>query len=113
AGILLARIMVPEKPGLGQDDADMDDLLKYDSTMDAIGTGIADGLAIALNVGATLIVFVSLVAIANAILTVFPDVNGAHLSIQRMLGWLFAPLAWLIGIPWREAAKAGNLLGVK
>jgi CNT family concentrative nucleoside transporter len=113
AGILLARIMVPEKPGLGLDNADMDDLLKYDSTMDAISTGISDGLQIALNIGATLIAFVSLVAIANGILTAFPDVNGAHLSVQRMLGWLFAPLAWVIGIPWSEAAKAGNLLGVK
>ncbi|MDB5459915.1 MAG: Na+ dependent nucleoside transporter [Caulobacteraceae bacterium] len=113
AGILLARIMVPEEPGKGGEDAEYDSLLKYDSAIDAIGVGISDGLAIALNIGATLIVFVSLVAIANGLLSVLPPLGGGPVSVQRILGVLFAPLAWTIGIPWKEAAAAGNLLGVK
>ncbi len=113
AGILLARIMVPEPPGYTGEDADYDQLLKYESTIDAIGTGISDGLNIALNVGAALIVFVSLIAIANGILGVLPHVGGAAFSVQRILGWIFSPLAWTLGIPWKEAATAGNLLGVK
>jgi CNT family concentrative nucleoside transporter len=113
AGILLARIMVPEEPGKGGEAAEYDALLKYDSSIDAIGVGISDGLQIALNIGATLIVFVSLVAIANGLLSVLPPVGGGAITVQRVLGVLFTPLAWTIGIPWKEAAAAGNLLGVK
>jgi CNT family concentrative nucleoside transporter len=113
AGILLARIMVPEEPGKGGEDAEYDSLLKYESTIDAIGVGTSDGLQVALNIGATLIVFVSLVAIANGLLGALPHIGGEALSVQRILGVIFAPLAWVIGIPWKEAAAAGNLLGVK
>lgn len=113
AGILLARVMVPEEPGKGGEAAEYDSLLKYDSSIDAIGVGITDGLQIALNIGATLIVFVSLVAIANGLLSVFPPVGGGAITVQRVLGIIFAPLAWTIGIPWKEAGAAGNLLGVK
>jgi CNT family concentrative nucleoside transporter len=113
AGILLARIMVPEAPGAVLESADMDDLIKYESSMDAIGQGVSDGLQVALNVGATLIVFVSFAAIANGLLGALPPVWGAALSVQRILGWIFSPLAFAIGVPWKEAAAAGNLLGVK
>jgi CNT family concentrative nucleoside transporter len=110
---LLARIMVPEAPGAVLESADMDDLIKYESSMDAIGQGVSDGLQVALNVGATLIVFVSFAAIANGLLGALPPVWGAALSVQRILGWIFSPLAFAIGVPWKEAAAAGNLLGVK
>ena len=113
AGILLARIMVPEEPGQGGEAAEYDSLLKYDSSIDAISVGTTDGLQIALNIGATLIVFVSLVAVANGVLGVLPHVGGEAISVQRVLGVIFSPLAWVIGIPWKEAAVAGNLLGVK
>jgi CNT family concentrative nucleoside transporter len=113
AGILLARIMVPETPDHRPEDADYNSLLRYNSTIDAISTGIGDGLNIALNVGASLIAFVSLVAIANGLLGLFPTLGGSPVSVQRVLGWIFSPLAWSLGVPWKEAATAGNLLGVK
>ena len=113
AGVLLARIMIPEKKGQGGYFADYGSLLKYDSSIDAISKGTMDGLTVALNISAILIVFVSFVAIGNGLLSVFPDVLGAPLTIERVLGVLFAPLAWLIGVPWAEASQAGYLLGVK
>lgn len=113
AGVLLARIMVPEKKGVGGYYADYGSLLKYDSSIDAISKGTMDGLTVALNISAILIVFVSFVAIANGLLGVFPDVAGAPVSVERILGIVFAPLAWLIGVEWSEAPRAGYLLGVK
>jgi CNT family concentrative nucleoside transporter len=113
AGILLARIMVPEPRGYTGEDADYDNLLTYKSTIDAISTGVGDGLNIALNVGAILIAFVALVAMANGLLGLFPAVAGQPMSVQRALGWIFSPLAWSLGVPWKEAGTAGNLLGVK
>ena len=113
AGVLLARIIVPEKKGQGGYFADYGSLLKYDSSIDAISKGTMDGLTVALNISAILIVFVSFVAIGNGLLSAFPDVLGAPLTIERVLGVVFAPLAWLIGVPWAEAPHAGYLLGVK
>ena len=66
-----------------------------------------------LNVGATLIVFVALVAIVNGMLGVIPPIGGAPLSVERILGYLFAPVAWCLGVAWKEALQAGQLLGVK
>ena len=102
-GVLLARIMVPEKKGVGGFYAAYGSLLKYDSSIDAISKGTMDGLTVALNISAILIVFVSFVAIANGLLGVFPDVAGAPVSVERILGVVFAPLAWLIGVEWSEA----------
>jgi len=113
AGILLARIMVAEPKGHVAQKTDYDDLLKYKSTIDALSTGIGSGLQIALNVGATLIVFVALIALANSILGLLPPLAGQPVSVQRLLGWIFSPLAWTLGVPWKEAARAGDLLGVK
>ena len=113
AGVLLSRIVVPEKTGQGGAFADYTSALNYESSIDAIARGITDGLAVVLNITATLIVFVALVALANVLLGAFPDVAGAPLSVERILGVVFSPLAWAIGIPWEEAGKAGSLLGVK
>ncbi len=113
AGVLLARIIIPEKKGQGGYFADYGSLLKYDSSIDAISKGTMDGLTVALNISAILIVFVSFVAIGNGLLSAFPDVLGAPLTIERVLGVVFSPLAWLIGVPWSEAPQAGYLLGVK
>jgi CNT family concentrative nucleoside transporter len=60
-----------------------------------------------------LIVLVALVALANAILGLFPELWGAPLTLQRILGWVMAPVVWLLGVPWSEAAVAGQLLGTK
>jgi len=113
AGVLLARLMVPEKPGEGGINVDYTSLLKYESAIDAISKGVADGLMVVLNISAILIVFVALVAIGNGLLGLAPDVAGAPLTIERVLGVLFAPLAWSLGIDWAESGKAGYLLGVK
>jgi CNT family concentrative nucleoside transporter len=113
AGVLLARIMVPEKPGQGGAHADYRSLLRYDSAIDAISKGTMDGLSVVLNISAILIVFVALVAIGNTLLAGLPPVGGDVLSLERILGWLFAPLAWSFGVAWDEAGIAGRFLGVK
>lgn len=112
AGVLLARIIIPEKPGEGGAVADYGSALKYDSAIDAIVKGTADGLMVVLNISAVLIVFVALVALVNVMLGGF-WLFGDHITVERLLGWIFMPLAWLIGIDWSEAGKAGWLLGVK
>ncbi|SPU53689.1 Nucleoside permease nupX [Brevundimonas vesicularis] len=112
AGVLLARIIIPEKEGMGGAVADYDSALKYDSAIDAIVKGTSDGLMVVLNISAVLIVFVALVALVNVMLGGFV-VFDAPLTVERMLGWIFAPVAWLIGIEWSDADVAGWLLGVK
>ncbi|WP_269220798.1 NupC/NupG family nucleoside CNT transporter [Brevundimonas vesicularis] len=112
AGVLLARIIIPEKEGMGGAVADYDSALKYDSAIDAIVKGTSDGLMVVLNISAVLIVFVALVALANVMLGGFV-VFDAPLTVERMLGWIFAPVAWLIGVEWKDADVAGWLLGVK
>ncbi len=112
AGILLARIIIPEKPGEGGAVADYGSALKYDSAIDAIVKGTADGLMVVLNISAVLIVFVALVALVNIMIGGF-WLFDAPVTVERLLGWIFMPLAWLIGVDWSEAGKAGWLLGVK
>lgn len=113
AGILLAKIMIPEKPGQGGFYADYASLLKYDSAIDAISKGTMDGLQVVLNISAILIVFVAFVAIGNGLLSNVPPIMGEPVTIERILGVVFAPLAWALGVHWEEASKAGYLLGVK
>jgi len=112
AGILLARILIPETPGQGGAHAEYDSALKYDSAIDAIVKGTADGLMVVLNISAVLIVFVALVALVNVMLGGFWLFDGP-VTVERVLGWLFMPVAWLTGVEWAEAGKAGWLLGVK
>ena len=83
------------------------------SSMDAVTRGTADGLSLLLNIVALLIVLIALVSLANACLGLLPGFNGAVWTLQRALGILLAPLAWLIGVPWSEAPAAGSLLGMK
>ncbi|MGE3302460.1 MAG: NupC/NupG family nucleoside CNT transporter [Hyphomonadaceae bacterium] len=114
AGIALARIMIPETDGVDTAHDDVDkDALHYEGAMDALTRGISDGLQIVLNIGATLIVFVALVALVNAMLSIAPNVGGAPLTLERMLGFVLTPLAWMLGISWQDAPTAGRLLGVK
>src|SRR5688572_1286673 len=77
------------------------------NVIDAIGRGTGEGLHLALNVGAMLISFLALVALVNAVLGL------AGLSMQQILGWVFAPIAWGLGVPWRDAPVVGNLLGTR
>ncbi|HKQ45766.1 MAG TPA: nucleoside transporter C-terminal domain-containing protein [Rhizomicrobium sp.] len=111
AGVLLARIMVP---GAAQTDLSaQEESVHYRSTMDAMAQGTEDGLKIYLQILAMLIVTTALMALANGILGHLPDVGGTPLTLERMLGWLFAPFAWLLGVPWSQAGAAGGLMGIK
>jgi CNT family concentrative nucleoside transporter len=83
------------------------------SSMDAIVQGTVEGLQLLLNIIAMLIVLIAIVGLVNAILGICPTVADAPVTLQRILGWLFAPLAWSLGIPWQESAVAGGLLGTK
>ncbi|HUO11265.1 MAG TPA: nucleoside transporter C-terminal domain-containing protein [Caulobacteraceae bacterium] len=114
AGVLLARILVPrEAEAESVPDEDLGADKVYESSIDALIKGTGDGLAIVLNIAATLIVFVSLVAMVDGLLGLLAPVGGSPLSLERGFGLLFAPLAWCIGVPWKEAGAAGSLLGVK
>ncbi len=83
------------------------------SSMDAITRGTVDGVQLLINIVAMLVVLVALVSLANQILGLLPEVAGAPVTLQRVLGILMAPLAWLMGIPWAEAMTAGALMGTK
>lgn len=114
AGITVARVMVPEKQGVvGTGVAGEEPLVDYESSMDAVTRGTVDGLHLLLNILAMLVVMVALVALLNIILGAFPDVWGAPLTLQRMLGWAFSPLVWLMGVPASEMQTAGQLMGTK
>ena len=110
ASILFAYLMLPDDSASAGHAAPG---RIYTSTMDAITRGTTDGLHIWLNVIAILIVLIAFVALVNLGIAELPPVGGAPLSLERLAGWLFAPLAWLMGIPWSEAARAGSLLGIK
>ncbi len=111
ASILISRVMHPSiNTGATVDVADGP---VYASTMDAITRGTGDGLRLVANVGAMLIVLVALVALVNGMLSTLPNVAGAPISLERVLGLLFSPIAWLMGIPWNECLQAGSLLGTK
>ncbi len=111
AAIMLALIMVPDEGGGKADEVELHS--GYHNIMDAITKGTVDGLRLMLNVGAMLIVLVALVALLNSLLALLPTVGGRELSLQGIFGWLFAPLVWLMGIPWSEAPLAGGLMGTK
>ena len=111
--ILISQIMVPEQDGHATEGALQQPEPVAASTMDAIVKGTTVGLELLLNICAMLIVLVALVHLANAILGLGPDIAGAPITLQRILGAIMAPVCWLIGIPWAEAATAGTLMGVK
>ncbi len=108
--VFISRILIPADVATPEED--IAEGLSYSSNMDAITRGTADGLRLAVYVGAMLIVLVSLVALVNYGLGGV-TVADAPLSLERMMGWVFSPVAWLMGIPWLEAQAAGALLGTK
>ena len=110
AAITVAALMVPGEMTRGTAVA----IERQDaSAMDAVTRGTIEGVALLIQIVAMLIVLVALVYLANAILALLPSVADAPLTLQRILGWLFAPLAWAAGVPWSEAQAAGALLGTK
>jgi concentrative nucleoside transporter, CNT family len=117
ATLMLAKVLMPEtgkpatagsvkivveKPGV--------------NIIDAASRGASDGLHLALNVAAMLIAFIALIAMMNGILSAIHGVRGLMWfpsSLQEILGWIFAPVAWLLGVTWKDSATVGNLLGTR
>ncbi|MCA2016892.1 NupC/NupG family nucleoside CNT transporter [Vibrio tritonius] len=116
-GLLFAKIIKPEteKPNeniLEEGLADQED--KPANLIDAAASGAATGLQLALNIGAMLLAFVGLIALVNGILGGVGGWFGmGDLSLQMLLGWVFSPVAFLIGVPWNEATVAGSFIGQK
>ncbi|KAA8999418.1 NupC/NupG family nucleoside CNT transporter [Affinibrenneria salicis] len=117
-GLLFAKLMVPETEQ-SRDHDQIDTFTSEDeqppaNVIDAAATGAASGLQLALNVGAMLLAFIALIALVNGILGgVGGWFNFPQLSLELILGWLFSPVAFLIGIPWDEAMVAGSFIGQK
>lgn len=112
AAVVIALILIPR----GDDAADetrVEFAQLYDNGIDALTRGAIDGLRLLAYIIGMLIVFVALVELANIILGAFPDVDGAALTLQRIFGWVLAPVVWVLGIPWSDAVDAGQLLGTK
>jgi concentrative nucleoside transporter, CNT family len=103
AKIFVPETEVPETTGTVKLEVERTDV----NVIDAAGRGTGEGLQLALNVGAMLISFLALVALINALLGL------VGLSLQQIFGWLFAPVAWSMGVPWRDAPTIGNLLGTR
>jgi concentrative nucleoside transporter, CNT family len=103
AKMFVPETQVPETMGTVKLEVERTDV----NVIDAAGRGTGEGLALALNVGAMLISFLALIALVNAILGL------AHLSLEQIFGWVFSPIAWAMGVPWRDAGAVGNLLGTR
>jgi concentrative nucleoside transporter, CNT family len=113
AAILVSQIMVPDRSDKHTGGASIEIGKIASSTMDAIVKGTAVGLELLLNICAMLIAMVALVHLANAIIGTLPDVGGAPITLERVLGAVMAPVCWLMGVPWQQAATAGSLMGMK
>ncbi len=114
ASVLIARLMIPERESAEPAAALAPYVSPYHSGMDAFAAGAEEGVKMMINIIGMLLAAVAVVALLNIILAgLAPAAWGAPLSVERMLGWGFAPLMWLIGVPWSEAAAAGALMGVK
>jgi CNT family concentrative nucleoside transporter len=112
--LLMAKMFVPETDtpltmGTVKLEVEKTDV----NVIDAAGRGTGEGLHLALNVGAMLISFLALVALVNALLGALGAGAGVDLSLQRIFGWVFAPVAWSMGVPWQDAPTIGNLLGTR
>lgn len=111
AAVAIALVIVPETTKL-HDRAHEPDF-EYESTMDAFSSGATVGLQIVLNIATMLIAALAILFMVNSMLGWLPDVFGAPLSIERVLGWIFSPLMYMVGVPLEESAKAGSLMGIK
>jgi concentrative nucleoside transporter, CNT family len=111
--ILISQIMVPDLRDAHTTGALADPEPVARSTMDAIVKGTTAGLELLLTICAMLIVLIALVHLVNAMLGLLPALAGAPVTLQRLLGYVMAPVCWLMGIPWTEAITAGSLMGMK
>lgn len=115
AGLLISKILVPETgEPVTRGKVKVEIAKNEANVIEAAAAGAGQGLQLALNVGAMLLAFIALIALINAILGATGGLVGIEgLSLERLFGWVLAPLAWLMGVPWSDAGAIGSLIGVK
>ncbi len=111
AAILVSKVMIPETEPLTDGSITKDQV--YSSSMDAVTKGTVQGVELLINVIAMMIVLIALVSLVNIVLGLFPAIFGEAITLQRILGWIMAPVSWLMGISWSEAIITGSLMGTK
>ncbi len=113
-GLLMAKIIMPDPVGTaaGTEKLEME-ASHHENVILAAAVGASDGLRLAVNIGAMLVAFVALIALVNGLVGTVAGWFGQELTLQMMLGWLFSPLMFVIGVPWEEASAAGALFGEK
>ncbi len=112
AAVVIALILIPREDD-AVDETKVEFGRLYDNGLDALTRGAIDGLRLLTYIIGMLIVFVALVELVNIILGALPEVDGTDLTLQRIFGWVLAPVVWVLGIPWSDALEAGQLLGTK
>ncbi|NRA30551.1 MAG: nucleoside:proton symporter [Parvularculaceae bacterium] len=114
AALLFAEIVVPPAPGDEPTKVSAaGEGFEYKSTMDAFTAGATEGGKLWANIVVAILAFIALAALVNLGLAKFPDFAGEPLTLERLLGFVFAPLVWLAGVPWDQAPAAGKLMGIK
>jgi CNT family concentrative nucleoside transporter len=108
AGLIMAKILMPETEKEVETDIDLAGDSDAANVIDAAAKGAGDGMKLALNVAAMLIAFIALIALLNGILGIFGDI-----TMEKILGYVFAPIAFAVGVPWHEAQVAGGFIGQK
>lgn len=111
AAVVISLTMIPQKGEPTPSDAEV--AFDYSGPMDAISQGAVSAMQMMLAILALIITFIALVTLTNSILGLLPEFYGEAVSLERILGWIMAPVCWLMGIPWQEATSAGTLMGVK
>jgi len=111
AAVMISLTIVPQDGEPTASDAEV--AFDYSGPMDAISQGAVSAMQMMLAILALIVTFIALVTLTNFALGLLPDVFGQALSLERILGWIMAPICWLMGIPWSEAPTAGTLMGVK
>lgn len=115
-GLLMAKLVIPETttPKKMDEHADFDDHEKPANVIDAAASGAVSGMKLAMNIGAMLIAFIALIALINGTFSGISSMLGLpEITLQTMLGYAFAPIAYLLGIPWGETVTVGSLIGQK
>lgn len=115
AALVCAKIFIPEKEKpITQGEVKLENPEKYTNLIEAASTGAADGLKLSLNVAAMLLAFIALIALLNGVLSYIGSFMGFEsLSLELITGYLFAPISWILGVPWQDSVMVGSLLGKK
>lgn len=111
AAVVISLTMIPQEGEPTSSDAEV--AFDYSGPMDAISQGAVSAMQMMLGILALIITFIALVTLTNSALGLLPDLYAQPISLERVLGWVMAPICWLMGIPWQEAMSAGTLMGVK